>query len=167
MAPAHSLPLRRRPDPRAPETWPADTVARLESLAKLVGYALYPLYVLRWVFNPRGQSLSIYLLTRLDVWRGHLVPLITPPESKELATRPLPKSKQYIPFPPGSWENAAWEVTDIPPAPKDMMGHLVDGPACVKPATRPGFMLTPAGAKGAGFSTAQPGEKIILFIHGG
>ncbi|BEJ17378.1 hypothetical protein CspHIS471_0607790 [Cutaneotrichosporon sp. HIS471] len=167
MAPVHSLPLRIRPDLRAPGIWPADTVARLQSLAKVVIYPLLPFYALRWLFAPHGQNLKTYLLSRMDVWLGYLVPLLTPPESEELSARPLPKSLQYIPFPPDAWNGASWEVTDIPPAPVGMMGYLVDGPTCVKPVTRPGFMLTPSGALGNGFAKAQPGEKMILFIHGG
>ncbi|GMK57595.1 hypothetical protein CspeluHIS016_0404290 [Cutaneotrichosporon spelunceum] len=167
MTPAHSLPLRIRPDLRAPSVWPADTVARLQSLAKVVIYPLLPFYVLRWLFNPRGQNLKTYLLSRVDVWQGYLVPLLTPPESAEQAARPLPKSLQYIPFPPDAWDTVRWEVADVPPASEDMMGHLVDGPACVKPSSRPGFMLTPSDALGNGFAKAQPGERIILFFHGG
>lgn len=167
MASAHFLPLRRRPDPRSPSPWPADTVARLQRLASWLTYPLLPFYVLRWLLNPRGQGLRLYLATRMAVWNSHLVPLITPPESERAAASLCAPGQLYAAFPKDIWDGAAWDVASIPPAPADMLGELTNGPACVKPVARPGFMITPSGAKGTKFDRARPGEKIILFIHGG
>lgn len=167
MAPAHSLPLRRRPDARVLSPWPASTIAKLVRYVSWLIYPLLPLYALRWIFNPRGQSLRVYLGTRLAVWTSHLVPLFPEPESDKKAASLCPPAERYAAFEEGVWDGARWDVTTVPTAPVDMCSHLAARPECVAPVKRPAFMISPAGAKGQAFEKAKEGEKIILFIHGG
>lgn len=150
-------PLRTYPDRRAPDGIDPFYAGLCRKAATYLSYPLLPLYVLKWLWDPRGQQLPTYLATRVGSWASTLAPFFPVAETWGQASSLPPPEQRDQPY-GDAWEGIAYDVATVPPAPAALCGHLAKGPAVVRRVERPMFVLTPAGA------TA---DKVVLYFHGG
>lgn len=150
-------PLRTYPDRRAPDGIDPFYAGLWSKAAKYLSYPLLPLYVLKWLWNPRGQLLGKYLSTRIGSWTSTLAPCFPVAETwRHASSLPPPEG---IDQPYGdAWDGVACEVVTVPPPPTTICTHLAKGPQIIKRVERPMFVLTPTGAQS---------EQIVLYLHGG
>ncbi|KAL1410775.1 hypothetical protein Q8F55_001717 [Vanrija albida] len=132
----------------------------LESLVRvLVALITTPANIVTWLLFRPPIPLKLFLLSRIVKYSRSLTPYLVAPESKrEASTKP---ARPVVPF--GDIEkNVQTTNVTIPPAKRQP-----NAPAQVQPQESFGFILTPNGAKGQGAEKAKPGEKILIYFHGG
>ncbi|KAL1413813.1 hypothetical protein Q8F55_001597 [Vanrija albida] len=143
----------------APNGIPRRLGIALELLAQALVALLTPFNVLIWLIFRPPQTLRVFLLSRIVRDSRWLTPFIIANEGKYSAShkprRPL------IPY--GDIEKSV-TITNVtaPPAKRQPAA-----PPVVRPAETYGFILSPNGAKGKGTEKAKPGEKLIIYYHGG
>ncbi|TXT15778.1 hypothetical protein VHUM_00281 [Vanrija humicola] len=145
---------------RAPNGIPRTLGLVLEALVRvLVALITTPANVVTWLIFRPPIPLRLFLLTRIVKYSRSLTPYLLARESRvEASNKP---ARPVVPY-NGIDKNITTTNVTVPPA-----KHQPAAPAQVKPVEAYGFILTPNGAKGKGADKAQPGEKIIIYYHGG
>lgn len=150
--------FRGAPRP-APNGIPRRLGIALELLAQAIVALLTPLNLLIWLIFRPPQTLRVFLISRIVRDSRWLTPFILSNESKYSAShKPRRPLIRY-----GDIEKSV-SITNVtaPPAKRQP-----DAPPVVRPAETYGFILSPNGAKGKGTEKAKPGEKLIIYYHGG
>lgn len=161
---------RQRPDPAAPNV-PSMPVRLLYSLLLIPTLALTLLAVLPYctirylVVGPplKWQPFRTYIEGRLVYWSGRLL--------DAAYLRPPPAGGKIPANLPLKWaidgrKNVDCQVVELDPTGLEMQKGVgrVEG---VTGERRWGYMLTPPTSLGQGLGLASPGEKAILYFHGG
>lgn len=119
-----------------------------------------PFQVLMYIlFRPRGFSLKLYLISRFMRYVSLLTPILPPPQKRpEVWDIPKPLGLK------SSGVDVKVNAVTVEPAPESWRGAYAAGPDVVKAIQMPGYLITPPGASSG---TPRPGEKLIVYIHGG
>lgn len=157
--------LRTTPDKGAPNGIPVKRFKRRSLFGVLAALAAMPFYA-AWYYlaNPGVKTLKTYLFGRAlstamavngtcrdaETWDEAAT---TTPDALNPATKELYASMDIA-------------VVTVPPSTRPQEAYTL-GPATVKPAKRPGFIVTPAGARGSADAKAAKGEKLLFYLHGG
>lgn len=159
-AAASSL-LRTSPAP-APNGIPRWLASLINHTVTLAILPTLPFAVVQHALYRPQQPLKIWLIAHLLRNKSSLAPILEKCYSDDEAASVAYKG--VLPFPKGLWDDVRCEIVAVPPAPAGWAPlDSVEVPALVKPATRPGFMLTPV-ARG---EKEKMSTQLIIHCHGG
>ncbi|KAL1408976.1 hypothetical protein Q8F55_005793 [Vanrija albida] len=166
MPPAPALPsLRSAPDAGAPNGVPLRSLQLRAALALPAGLLSVPYHVVAYYACGRpARSLLAYLLARVVYTISCWTPVFRDPESWDEAASLSPPS--IDPAAGRAYAGLEVAVVTVPEGTRPQEAYTL-GPSGVEKAERPAFIITPPGARGRADSRAAPGEKLILYIHGG
>ncbi|KAL1413232.1 hypothetical protein Q8F55_000985 [Vanrija albida] len=164
-------PFREAPDPAAPNG---------TALEKVYLYVLGPLllpttalfYAAKYLATaaPKRTSLRQYL--GLQYIRVLLTgkPLGAPESWAAASESPKAGLGNNLVYGDSLQVNTVDVITVPPISPAELVQHAALPTAAggrVQPAERPGFVISPEAALGHGTAPAEPGEQLLLYIHGG
>ncbi|WOO82769.1 Esterase [Vanrija pseudolonga] len=168
MAPAAAettAALRTAPDAGAEDGIPFGRYKLRALFAMLAALASLPFYALLYALSPRTKNLKMYLFGRAFSTMMRVNGGFRAPESWDEAATTTPHSLD-----PGTTRKVYGamdvHVVTVPPSSRPQEAFTL-GPEVVKPAKRPGFIVSPPGARGKGGAKAAKGEKLLFYLHGG
>ncbi|KAL1407954.1 hypothetical protein Q8F55_004751 [Vanrija albida] len=155
--------LRTKPSPLAAEGRPRGLAALLTVGSQLAAALTIPVWALTYLVTRPRIPFKIYLMAKIFRLASTINPgLIARESAQEAADVP---AKPLIPATAEQWAAVTLTKVTAPLAPA--FQDKVPKPASVQAQPAPGFILTPKDAAGKGSDKAGPGEKVVIYYHGG
>ena len=164
---------RSRLDTRAPSPVSRTRHVLYLHLGRLIYYALLPCVAIIWLgqffLDPRHKTLPLrdFLWARTaQLWSpltGWYIPSLADEAARRSITPPHVAEEFVEEQRRGS---ITIETIKLEPV-RRQLRRGIGAAAWLKETVVPGFWVTPKGSVGIGDSEAEPGEKVILHLHGG
>jgi len=137
----------------------------LQIISLLLTLGNIPYWIVEYIFTRPAKSLGAFLFAKFFKTMTLMYPFLPGTEGEGEAAR-LP-TLALGGFTKDPWDKVTRTVVSTHPCPVEWRTAYATEVPGVRAVERPGFILTPPGARAKAAELAVEGERIIMYIHGG